>query len=72
MSERERLLTFLFDKDDRKVLNIKFFRGNASDLTVDQLCTTAFEVVRDTWDRENDLPDMPPKTQSSRVAVRSL
>jgi len=72
MSEREKLLSFLFDRDDRKVLNIKFFRGNATDLTVDQLCETALAVVRDTWEAEEQLADAPPLTETSRMKISEL
>jgi hypothetical protein len=60
MSERDRLLSFLFDRNDKVVKNIKFFRGNAEDLTLEDMCRTARAVVEDTWLRENHLPHQPP------------
>lgn len=60
MGEREKLLSFLFDRDDKRVVNIKFFRGNADNLTVEDMCQTAREVVEDTWAREGHLIDAPP------------
>jgi hypothetical protein len=72
MSERERLLAFLFDRGDKKILNLKFFRGNARDLTVDQLCATALEVVEDTWSREDTLVDQPPDAGAPRILVSTL
>ncbi len=60
MSERDQLLSLLFDRSDKRVINIKFFRGNASNLTVDEMCQTARVVVEDTWAREGALADEPP------------
>ena len=60
ISERERLLAFLFDREDKKIINIKFFRGNAEDLTIDQMCLTVRKVVEDTWHREAAIMDNPP------------
>jgi hypothetical protein len=60
LSEREKLLSLLFDRSDKKVNNIKFFRGNADNLTIEELCQTAREVVADTWDNETSLIDAPP------------
>lgn len=60
MSERDRLLSLLFDRNDKTVKNIKFFRGNAADLTVEEMCQTSREVIEDTWTREGFLTDAPP------------
>ena len=60
VSEREKLLSFLFDRNDKVVKNIKFFRGNAENLTLEDMCRTAQAVVEDTWARENELPHQPP------------
>lgn len=72
MSDRESLLSFLFDRTDKKILNVKFFRGNARDLTVDQLCKTAMEVIKDTWDREGEINDFPPTSRSRQIEISSL
>lgn len=72
MSEREKLLSLLFDRSDKKVLNVKFFRGNARDLTAEQLCKTAHGVISDTWDREGSIKNDPPVSQRTRTAVHSL
>lgn len=69
MSGREKLLTFLFDRSDRKVTNIKFFRGNAANLTVDELCAAALDVVKDTWDHEAISQDDPPRARSPRTCM---
>ena len=60
MSEREKLLAFLFDRDDIRVSNVKFFRGNAEALTVEQMCRVAGEVIAETFERWSDLEDAPP------------
>jgi len=72
MSERERLLSLLFDRSDKKVLNVKFFRGNARSLTAEQLCKTAHDVISDTWDREGSIKNEPPVSQKARTAIHSL
>lgn len=60
MTERDKLIAFLFDRDDRKVENVKFFRGNAENLALEDVCRVAREVIADTWDREGHLPHDPP------------
>jgi hypothetical protein len=45
MGEREKLSTFLFDRDDIDVLDIKFLRGSSSKLTSDEMCETARRVL---------------------------
>lgn len=60
MSEKEKLAALLFDRSDKRVKNIKFFRGNADNLTIEEMCQTAREVVEDTWAREGSLTDAPP------------
>ena len=62
VSEREKLLSFLFDRNDKRVKNIKFSRGNAEDLTLEDMCQTAREVIADTWEREDNLVSSPPVT----------
>ena len=54
------MLSLLFDRNDKRVINVKFFRGNADDLTLEEMCQTARGVVEDTWAREGSLPDAPP------------
>ena len=60
MSERERLLSFLFDRDDKQIANIKFFRGSAEKLTIDDMCCTAREVINEVWATEGSWVDSPP------------
>jgi hypothetical protein len=72
MSEREKLLSLLFDSNDRKVLNIKFFRGNASDLTVEQLCAEAINVVNDTWSHDSAHEDKAPISLSERINFATI
>ena len=60
MSERDKLLSFLFDRNDKIVRNIKFFRGSAEDLVIEDLCRAALTVVEDTWRREGSLADVLP------------
>lgn len=60
MSEKDRLLSLLFDRSDKRVKNIKFFRGNADSLTIEEMCQTAREVIEDTWTREGHLGGVPP------------
>jgi hypothetical protein len=38
MLEKERLFADLFQSSDRKHVNIKFFRGSADDISVEQFC----------------------------------
>ncbi len=72
MSEQDKLLSLLFDRADKRVSNVKFFRGNAKDLTVEQMCKVAREVIEDTWAREGSLEHSPPKSRSPRTAVHAL
>jgi len=60
MNEREKLLSFLFDREDLKVRNVKFFRGNAENLTAEQMCKTAREVLEETLQNIDCLEDAPP------------
>ena len=60
MSEREKLLSFLFDRDDVKVHNVKFFRGSAENLTVEEMCLTAREVLAETFERIDALASVLP------------
>ena len=60
MTERERLLAFLFDREDKRVLNIKFFRGRSENLTLEEMCAAARAVADDTWKNEGRLVDVPP------------
>ena len=59
-SEREQLLAFLFDRNDKSVENIKFFRGNAENLTIEDMCRTTREVVDEMWAQEGAWVDAPP------------
>lgn len=72
MSEREKLLSFLFDRTDKRVLNVKFFRGTAKDLTIEELCRVAREVIEDTWSREGSLEHLPPQSSALRTPVHAL
>ena len=65
MSEREKLLAFLFDRDDKRVLNIKFFRGSEEKLGVEDMCRVAHEVMKDTWDRLDTLEDVLPVSNAA-------
>lgn len=38
MLEKDRLFADLFGRSDRKHVNIKFFRGSADDISVEQFC----------------------------------
>jgi len=60
MSERDKLLSFLFDRNDRDIRNIKFFRGNTENLMLEDICRVAHDVLADTWAREDTLPHAPP------------
>ena len=72
MSEREKLSAFLFDRNDKEVLNVKFFRGNAKDLTIERLCSAAHRVIADTWNNEGKLSDAPPRSLMPQREVSSL
>ena len=41
MTAKERLIGTLFRKSSDRLLNIKFFRGNASDISPEDLCREA-------------------------------
>ena len=70
VSERERLLTLLFDKNGgRELVNIKFFQGNAADLTVEQMSTAVRRVVENLWSDDVGLMSVMPE---ERVAQRSV
>lgn len=58
VSEREKLSSFLFGRDDKEVCNIKFMRGESSSLTAEQLCEAARNVIEAFW-------DMPGAAQSA-------
>jgi hypothetical protein len=45
MSEREKLSSFLFDRSDREILDIKFLSGTDPNLTAGELCETAAGVL---------------------------
>ena len=38
LTEKEKLSAFLFDREDRKVVNIKFFRGPRDLVSTEELC----------------------------------
>jgi len=59
-SERDKLLTFLFDRNDKQIRNVKFFRGDARELTIDDMCLTAREVIAEMWATEGNWADDPP------------
>ena len=70
MSEREKLLSILFDTDDKRVLNVKFFRGTSSALTGEQFFAAAREVIADTWENEGRLVDCPPRSSAQTINIR--
>ena len=63
--EHECLMSLLFDRDDRRIVNLKFFRGPTEQLSMDDLCRSVREVIEDTWAHERTRRDAPPR---SRVA----
>ena len=65
MTEQESLLSFLFDRDDIKVHNVKFFRGNAEKLTTEQMCRVARMVIEDTFQRIDALENVLPVSATS-------
>jgi len=67
---REGLLSLLFGSNDRVVRNVKFFRGNAANLALDDMCATAADVIRDTWEREATLADEPPESGLPKTKSR--
>ena len=64
-NEREKLLSFLFDRNDKKIIDIRLFRGNAENFSVETMCRIAREVIEDTWAAEGVWIDSPPLTPMS-------
>lgn len=62
MTQRERLLSFLFDRNDKRIKNISLSRGTANDLTMEDMCQTVRDVVADTWEQEGRLSHSAPLT----------
>lgn len=61
LSERERLLTLLFERSDgKKLVNIKFFQGVGHSLTVETMAAAARRVVEQVWRKDQVLSDAPP------------
>lgn len=51
MSEKDRLLHTLFERPDRELVNIKFFRGSSEEISEDDFCAevnkTLFEIEQE-------------------------
>lgn len=70
-SERDKLLTLLLENSGGKELvNIKFFRGNAADLTVERMCAAARRVLEASW--AGAQKDEPPVTRRAQVTAATL
>lgn len=61
VSEREKLLTLLFEQSGgRNLVNIKFFKGNAAELTVEQMSAAVRRVVTRLWDNDDPAASVMP------------
>ena len=66
---KEQLFSFLFEGGQRKLLNIKFLRGDSSSLTEEQLCAAAHSALSAAISDGSHFEDKPPV--SARVQVEA-
>ncbi len=74
MSEREKLSAALFGNEGRKMVNVRFFRGESPTLSADEMCATARGVLEKFWsgDRAEHRSKFPTNGRVQREAKEIL